>query len=401
MLLLASLLLALLFGELCAQWILRRSPDSGFMEADFYVRNLEQTDWEGGTWLRAHEPHPYFGFVATNADSIRANNYGFTESEPFPYQKKSADEYVIAVLGGSVAQSWATWIKGGGSEHFLSALKKRIPALGKRKVVLLNMSLGGFKQPQQYYVASYFLESVDLFVNLEGFNELYGYKNAPVYPVEYPVASYLFFWRGKQAIEASWKLQLMGRWNHFLMEKGARHRWLAPSALYFSLAKGVFRWTADASAEVAEKARKSAEQELSNPHRSFYTEGEKKQDPRQAAVEIWERFVRQEQQIVTAFGKRAVFFLQPNQYLLGSKPFNAWEIGHVFNKNVAEKTHEYRMLTEAVKRMRGRKLPIHDLTMIYATEKETVYADSCCHVNELGNRIMSEAIAKGIAESLR
>lgn len=34
-----------------------------------------------------------------------------------------------------------------------------------------------------------------------------------------------------------------------------------------------------------------------------------------------------------------------------------------------------------------------DLSSVYQTVTDTVYVDDCCHVNELGNRLMAERIA--------
>ena len=159
-----ALLLSLIVGEIAARVVLRGSPDSGFQDSvGFYRYHLNLTKWEGGNWLRNLTPHPYFGYVMTQ-EGTAANNHGFNDPEPFPYRKKSEDEFVISVLGGSVALGWAGWIQNLGKEYFVGELKKKVPALAKKKIVILDMAMGGYKQPQQLNIASYFLGSVDLFV---------------------------------------------------------------------------------------------------------------------------------------------------------------------------------------------------------------------------------------------
>jgi|GEM_PF-3009714 len=396
-LLLLTVLLSLLLGEGAARLVLRSSPDSGFQDpAGFYQHHLNLTKWEGGNWLRDLTPHPFFGYVMTQ-DGTGANNHGFKDSQPFPYRKNSRDDFVISVLGGSVALGWAGWIQNQGKEYFVSELKKMVPALAGRNIVILDMSMGGYKQPQQLYIASFFLDSVDLFINLEGHNELNAFANQPVFPIEFPIGAYLYFWQSRQAVEASRELKFLSSLNHLLISAGSKSALFQSSALYFALTKGVFHFVTNRSTRVAEEAKAALEKELAAPGKTFYDAESVKRDRFEAAVSAWERFVQQEQRLVSASGGKVVFFLQPNQYMPGSKQFSEWEQKNVLTLDYLRKAKLYELLPKAVARMRGRGINIHDLTMIYSKEKETVYADSCCHVNELGNRIMASAIIAKIA----
>lgn len=396
-LLLFTVLFSLLVGEGAARVVLRSSPDSGFQDpAGFYQYHLNLTKWEGGNWLRNLTPHPYFGYVMTQ-DGTAANNHGFNDPEPFPYRKKSKDDFVISVLGGSVALGWAGWIQNFGKEFFVSELKKKVPSLASRNIVILDMSMGGYKQPQQLNIASYFLDSVDLFINLEGHNELNAFTNQPVFPVEFPIGAYLTFWQSRQAVEASRELKLLSSVNHLMISGGAKSPLLQVSALYFAVTKAVFRFVTNRSIHVADEAKAAMEKELASPGKTFYDEQSAKRDRVEAAISAWERFVLQEQRLVSSSGGKVIFFLQPNQYMPGSKQFSEWEQKNALTSDFLRKAKEYELLPKAVARMRARGVNIHDLTMIYSEEKETTYADSCCHVNELGNRIMASVIAAKIA----
>ena len=62
-----------------------------------------------------------------------------------------------------------------------------LPELAGKRIVFANLALGGGDQPQQYFIATYFLEDVDLFINLEGFNEVEIRSAMPQSPLEFLV----------------------------------------------------------------------------------------------------------------------------------------------------------------------------------------------------------------------
>ncbi len=89
------------------------------------------------------------------------NNHGFIDPVSFPYRKKD-NELVIGIFGGSTAMHWAEWLQDSG--YFQKAFNK--------KIRVLNMALSGMKQPQQYAVASRFIETVDIALFYDGWNEV-------------------------------------------------------------------------------------------------------------------------------------------------------------------------------------------------------------------------------------
>jgi lysophospholipase L1-like esterase len=54
------------------------------------------------------------------------------------------------------------------------------------------------------------------------------------------------------------------------------------------------------------------------------------------------------------------------------------------------------LLKAAVQDLRHQGVPIFDLTGIFSSTKETVYKDDCCHLNDLGNQIMADAVVSKI-----
>jgi lysophospholipase L1-like esterase len=92
-------------------------------------------------------------------------------------------------------------------------------------------------------------------------------------------------------------------------------------------------------------------------------------------------------------GKTVVFFLQPNQYLKDSKPLSEQERRIAIDPLRIEGTNEIMVsLKAAVQDLRHHGVPIFDLTNIFSSTKDTVYKDDCCHLNNLGNQIMADAV---------
>ena len=127
------------------------------------------------TWSFKYSPHPYFGYESAPIRSFERER-----------ERRSKEDYVIAVLGGSVAEMFANYAISH-LEHF-EPLRSALPELAGKRIVIANLAIGGGHQPQQYFIASFFLEDVDLFINIEGFNEAEIRSAMPQYPLEYPSA---------------------------------------------------------------------------------------------------------------------------------------------------------------------------------------------------------------------
>jgi hypothetical protein len=127
-------------------------------------------------------PHPYFGFTGLydqDYGSIRTNNLGFLQRERISVPLAAEpNDLIVAVFGGSVAESLATNLTGGPS---LRDSLQALPALAHRRIVILNMAQGAGKQPQQLIELVYLLalgQRIDVVINVDGFNEFaLGYQN--------------------------------------------------------------------------------------------------------------------------------------------------------------------------------------------------------------------------------
>ena len=100
------------------------------------------------------------------------------------HENRNNSQYVIAILGGSVADQLAKYIIS--HPKYFEQLREAIPEIGDRPIRVVNLALGGYKQPQQFIVASYFVESLDLTVNVDGLNEIAAQDLSPLYPTDFP-----------------------------------------------------------------------------------------------------------------------------------------------------------------------------------------------------------------------
>ena len=124
-------------------------------------------------------------------------------------------------------------------------------------------------------------------------------------------------------------------------------------------------------------------------------------DPMERIAELWLSHSRTIDKLARAHGIRYVHFLQPNQYVLGSKPMSDAERDVAWNKN-----HPYRRVVEAGypllqaggRALRDEGVEFHDLTAVFAHTKEPVYIDDCCHISPKANRQLAQAIAQALVE---
>ena len=96
-------------------------------------------------------------------------------------------------------------------------------------------------------------------------------------------------------------------------------------------------------------------------------------------------------------------FLQANLYVEGSKNMSSKErevaiVKDNLGYNPGAR-RGYPIMIEEGKNLWKEGFPFFDLTMIFRDVDEPIYADSCCHYNQLGNDIQSRKIAQTILEN--
>jgi hypothetical protein len=359
-------------------------------------------------FLRADVLHPYLGFVQDPGmpieERLRVTAEGFVNVAANP--PDPAERFTVAVFGGSVAEHLTI-----AGRRRLAWRLARIPALAGKKVWVESFALGGYKQPQQLAALTWALargERLDLVINLDGFNDVVlpvvenlPERVNPFYPREWarraarlpdPEAERLV---GEIAYLESRRVDGSGR-----CERG----WLAASATCHLLWRSWDRALAGRTAALREKlAGRQAKV------RTFLTSGppfavpENKEDLYRSLAEFWGRSSELMYDLCRSRGIPYFHFLQPNQYVPGSKPMGRAErevavvLDSPFRTGVVA---GYPQLVAVGAQLRRRGVPFYDLTGLFAKHPEPLYIDTCCHLNRDGNLLLAGAIARTIAGDL-
>ena len=377
LLLLASLLVLELLSKSALYFVL------GIKDSDYAHHYRNDHKLKMITWMEAYTAHPYFGY---ESPKTRASEKILSEV--------GDGDFVIGILGGSVASSFAEYaIRHPG--HFES-LREAIPTFGRKDLRIVNLANGGFKQPQQFFAVAYFIDKLDLVINIDGYNDATPMHLLPIYPLEFP-RSPQFLGRANQGgIYPS--IGRTARWVYknmtYVPTYGKIHI-LSRSSLYFLF----WYYLHDLLYRVVRASEGAYYGMEFGVHQSEALRETSHKELIQKLITIWKKYTIFEDDLVRKLrGKPVFFFLQPNQYLKNSKPFSEQEKQvPVVDLSKIETLHEMMVLLKAAAEdLRRSGVPIVDLTALFSQTNETVYQDDCCHLNELGNQIMADAVASDI-----
>jgi hypothetical protein len=408
----APLVMSALRGDPASRQALRQEL---FGSAAYRSRDAVAGGTQTPGWMAQHVLHPYYGF-ARNPEIERqifnqrvidepVNRYGFFGA----LDEGASGDFRVVVAGGSLAAE--LYLYGGGR------LRERLDGSGalpgERKATLASVALGGFKQPQQLLALTYLLavgERYDVVINLDGFNEgvLPFAENAPLGVFPWYPRSWRLYAAGSVAREST---VLLGEiaylrdqtetWKRSLFQSPLRHSYLALAVLRTRVARQENRIRQlDGELRAVLAGRTAAFRETGPPY-SYEDDGRLFAD----SASLWKRTSQQMWSACRSRGVRYLHFLQPNQYVAGSKVFTADETRTAF----LPPDHRYRrgversfpLLRAAGEELAAEGVPFTDLTQLFLDEPRTVYRDHCCHLNQLGYDRLADAIADAILAQLR
>lgn len=340
--------------------------------------------------------HPFFGYTAApGANGV--NNQGFVaDGAPYPY-RKADDEFVIALFGGSVAGQLY-----GSRQAFVSPLEAALRARGFRRLRLISFALGGWRQPQSFFAFEFYLPTFDMAVTLDGFNEIIhtGDGELNVYPASFPFSA---VWaplahqagspeRALRTADLIRANRSMASWTRLLDASPLRNSALAH--LVWRVAVAHYQRATDAM-RTAEQNETLVEWQGFEPAVDGAVATKRRE-----YLALYERLVEDTSRIARARGVPSFHFVQPNQYDRGSKPLSEEERRERVTNDWSELvTTQYGELREMIMRLRARGIQSNDLTGLFAHTDETVYSDSCCHLNERGLAMLGAAMADRILSS--
>jgi hypothetical protein len=364
-------------------------------------------------FIPEHVLHPYAGFSYNPSADPEINAFGFYGESPVVERDPSRVNAVL--LGGSVAREFYQL-----AGERLATLLAEIPRYRGREIHLVCLAVDGFKQPQSLLALTFALylgAEYDVVVNLDGFNEvvLPITDNLPnrVFP-HYPRAWNLYADKGLSPTRIALAAELMSIRER---QHASSRRFSNPLLRSSNFALIVWenldrRYELEAQRAyfaLLDRAR------LGNPDTPHGPAPDPTQPPRETsrdAADRWAQASLQMRDLAEANGARYFHFLQPNQYVAGSKVFTEEEKrfadvdayrGRHFPYHPSVRNYKpaaqmgYPLLIERGAALRQRGVNFVDLTGIFADVRETIYRDACCHYNQTGNEIIAERMAREIA----
>jgi len=347
--------------------------------------------------------HPYFGYVA-NPAKARINAYGFFGREPLA--TRGPDVVLVAVLGGSVAD---LLVKNGGD--VLADALQQVPQYRGRRIELINLALGGYKQPQQLLVIATLLAigaQFDLVIDVDGFNEIDGAKDNQQDGVN-PYFPYTWNLHARQGFDRD-AIVHIARADQIRDRREMLRQWFAREPVPHSAFLLTLWDFLDAREDAALRtetvalrdalAHASTTAQQTGPPAPLPDDGD--EGLYRDYAEVWARASLETALLCAGFGIRYFHFLQPNQYLPGAKELTDEERAIAFDPDVADTQRvaiAYPILSARGRELTKQGVAFTDLSMLFRDEPRSVYGDTCCHFNALGNELMATAIARTIVDA--
>ena len=316
-----------------------------------------------------------------------------------PPVPRREDTVVIGLLGGSVAAAVKPFLERELRRWFAANNLPRPPAV-------LELAAAAQQQPQQVIIVANTLllgGEFDLIINLDGFNEValgpdYALsRNAfPLFPMK---------WKNQVNLTAEGRLRA-GQIGALRREQArltaAREtsplRWSAVWTLMNRYRRE--RIAAEIIQRNHELAAVKARYTLEKHGPRTWLEKEERLLP--AAARVWYRGSLTLARLSELSGAEYYHFLQPNQYVPGSKPLSAEEreLSSPYWGPSLLTVRGYPLLRQFSRDLQRRGVNYFDLTGIFADRRETLYRDKCCHLNDRGYELLAAAMVERMEQAL-
>jgi hypothetical protein len=385
LLFLVTLLVSLIFGECVLNYFW---PEL-LQEKAAYLKETEgfrNTPPPTNPFDSLHIAFPYIGTV----NSRWSNNYGMSDPHPYPYVSKSQKRVIVGIFGGSVAEQEIDDLKNVFQKQSL------VQDLLKRgyDIQILNFSVGAARQPQQLITAIQFLENIDIFVNLDGNNEVI-HDPGLNFPVDFPflTAETYFFNETKNQILKS--IYWYYKAQYYAVKPIGYDNPVSKSTIYFLLARKIHTYYKEKYDELNRQLIESGPKLVDVPDALAREK---------SMVSLWVKYSRLQNEIVNLYHKQQLFFIQPIPHVPLGKILTDEEKELLKVQPPGDqqrRQRQYTYLLEAAENFRKNGAAVFDLTGIFRNVHETVYKDDCCHLNQLGREKLAAAMLPPILNAVK
>jgi hypothetical protein len=359
--------------------------------------------------------HPYFGYVGRpgiNYGNFRLNNFGFQSPYDLPFQKTDRRQFIIGVLGGSVAMGYAQSEQ---TNAVLATAIHRVPGFQDRELIVLNLAGPSYKEPQQLLVLNYLLslgQRFDAIVNIDGFNEvaISNINTRAGFAVSMPAANAVV-----PLIDLGDKNASPERLVLILQAVQTKQHVVA-TLDRLDHCRSAVCYTVNWIQEIYwQRQYQRVSQQLSelkstnpNPTSLVWMNGmDKSKDNNQSleeAADLWANSSRAMNDLLTKRDVPYVEFLQPNQYYTTRRQFTEAERAIAFSEGSPFRAGAEAGFPKLLSRVVGLQqsgVRLFNAVDAFDDVKEPVYVDNCCHYNAFGQKIFAEFVAPRIVSGLK
>jgi hypothetical protein len=355
--------------------------------------------------------HPYLGFVYDERFKSKlpfstveytANNTGLLSPYDYPYRRKSNDQFIIGIFGGSVAMYYCFYEL---ENHVLVDSLKQLPYFQNKQIVVLPFASGSYKQPQQLLELNYFTalgQDFDLVINIDGFNEtaLSYLNNQAGYNSAMP--SVEMFRPLSQLANGSFSSDQLALTIEILkLKDDLRTTQARLNSCRLAACYGL-SW-------IQMRYYLRQYQKKSEEFNTLAASSRRAQSLDDAAVledmaSVWAKSELAMNQLLTARRIPYFQFLQPNQYYSTGRKISETEQKIALDPASRYSPGVIKGYPRLIARMEDLKttgMKVVNAANVFDETSESVYVDSCCHYNRAGNEVFAKFVAGQIVKSLQ
>ncbi|MEM9596966.1 MAG: hypothetical protein AAGD06_22030 [Acidobacteriota bacterium] len=373
------------------------------------------------TLVESFRVHPYFGFVLqpsrlSEAERqrlrVRQNNHGFDDPRDLPFARRHPDELLVGIFGGSVASNLAVFdAREGILAGQLAAATGREP----EDVTILNFAQGGYKQPQQVLIYTFFRslgQELDLVINVDGFNEMALTQLNTLKGIDVGMPSAEHVWSLRKVVGSAGKGEdlerlLMARtsWRaHKKLEERihTREAWELKFAAGYMIDR---TWLRVLRKRFQKSVLAMAEAEASTHEESWFYLADQATGERgpetgeriREALDLWQSSSQMMHTLQKQSGGHYLHVVQPNQYHATERVFDVQEKAVAFSEQspyrgpIAER---YPLLLARIPELERAGVAIRAPVDLFDDADGQMYVDSCCHYTAAGKVLLANAVGE-------
>jgi len=382
----------------------------------FYSRDILKYDDRGsalfsGNFFKQLDMviHPYFGYVERFVEN-KTNNHGFRNPSKeatccdFPFVPKE-NQAVVGIFGGSVAGALGIIAR---NDDYLRSKFEKIPAFADKEIVFLSFATGGYRQPQQVMILTYYLllgQKFDAIVNVDGFNELVTafHNNRDEIDISMP-ATDIFYNTGRHIERVNMRggdgkgvVLAYHTWKYIDTGRKAEHCVLASCFILYKIQQIYHQIRRDSVEGVQRKSWRD--------YTHFYLPKKHKQEENRLSSEnlddlmekeatLWEASTRAMALLAKDAGALYVHIVQPTLLYVVGKHIKPKNPQNPYGYLMKPLEIGYPKLIKRIPALRADGIGIIDSTAMFDHVDEAVYADDCCHYNMKGMYMLEDVVAE-------